>query len=94
VYLDNEREFDAFIDRMWTLAGPIAQNMGWSGVAGACAAAALKVGQACRTQGAPLSRLACLPPVQQRHRHRVNPSLPDAHALHPTPTRLLPSPSC
>lgn len=37
-------QLDAFVDRMWELSGPILNNMGFSGLLGACAAAALKVG--------------------------------------------------
>lgn len=36
-------EVDAFVDRMWQLSGPIVNNMGFSGLLGACAAVALKV---------------------------------------------------
>lgn len=36
-------QLDAFVDRMWDLSGPILNNMGFSGILGACAAAALKV---------------------------------------------------
>lgn len=37
-------QLDAFVDRMWDLSGPILNNMGFSGILGACTAAALKVG--------------------------------------------------
>lgn len=36
-------QLDAFVDRMWDLSGPILNNMGFSGLLGACTAAALKV---------------------------------------------------
>lgn len=36
-------EIDAFVERMWELSGPILNNMGFSGLLGAAAAAALKV---------------------------------------------------
>lgn len=36
-------QLDAFVDRMWDLSGPIINNMGFSGLVGACTAAALKV---------------------------------------------------
>lgn len=35
-------QLDAFVDRMWDLSGPILNNMGFSGLLGACTAAALK----------------------------------------------------
>lgn len=36
-------QLDAFVDRMWDLSGPILNNIGFSGLLGACTAAALKV---------------------------------------------------
>jgi hypothetical protein len=36
-------ELDAFVERMWDCSGPILNNMGFSGLMGMCAAAALKV---------------------------------------------------
>jgi hypothetical protein len=40
-------EVDAFVEQMWQLSGPIINNMGFSGLLGACTAAALKVLRGC-----------------------------------------------
>jgi hypothetical protein len=41
--MESSWQLDAFVDRMWDLSSPIINNMGFSGLVGACAAAALKV---------------------------------------------------
>lgn len=48
--MESSWQLDAFVDRMWDLSSPIINNMGFSGLVGACAAAALKVRDfACHT---------------------------------------------
>lgn len=41
--MESSWQLDAFVDRMCDLSSPIINNMGFSGLVGACAAAALKV---------------------------------------------------